>query len=70
MAYKDDREAVDPELARRLSEFRGSVLAAIAKRAARHVRWVVPTLGLRFGQRLFSRLRKLGLRGPLWQHVM
>lgn len=70
MAYKDDREAVDPELARRLSEFRGGVLEAIAKRAASHVRWVVPTLGLRFGQRLFGRLRKLGLRGPLWQHVM
>lgn len=52
MAYKDDREAVNPELARRLSEFRGGVLEAIAKRAASHVRWVVPTLGLRFGQRL------------------
>lgn len=70
MAYKDDQEAVDPELAQRLGEFRGRVLEAIAQRAASRVRWVVPTLGLRFGTRLFSRLRKLGMRGPLWQHVM
>ncbi|MCC7461681.1 MAG: radical SAM protein [Gammaproteobacteria bacterium] len=70
MAYKDDREAVDAGLAQRLSEFRSQVLEAIARRAAGRLRWVVPTLGLRFGQRLFDRLHKMGLRGPLWQHVM
>ena len=29
----------------------------------------VPSLGLRFNQRLFNALRKTGLRGPLWQHA-
>jgi hypothetical protein len=69
MAYKDDREAVDPELAARLGEFRSRTLDAISKRAATHARWVVPSLGLWFSARLFSRLRKMGMRGPLWQHA-
>lgn len=69
MAYKDDREAVDAELAARLSEFRALVLAAIGRRATTRPRWVVPSLGLRFNHRLFGRLRKMGMRGPLWQHA-
>jgi hypothetical protein len=31
--------------------------------------WVVPTLGIRFNARTFAVLRKLGLRGPLWQYL-
>jgi hypothetical protein len=69
MAYKDDREAVDPELAARLGEFRAGVLATIEKRASPRKRWVVPSLGLRFNSRLFGALRKSGMRGPLWQHA-
>lgn len=70
MAYKDDREAVDPELSARLSEFRGRTLEAISRRAKTNSRWVVPSLGVWFSQRLFSRLRKMGMRGPLWQHAL
>lgn len=69
MAYKDDHEAVDAELAARLGAFREQVLAAIVRRAGPHARWAVPSTGLRFGARLFNVLRKSGLRGPLWQHV-
>ena len=69
MAYKDDHEAVDPELAARLGEFRATVLEAIERRAAPRSRWVVPSLGLRFNSRLFGALRKSGMRGPLWQHA-
>lgn len=69
MAFKDDREAVDLELAAKLGEFRAKVLAAIEKRAAPRTRWVVPSLGLRFNNRLFSALRRSGVRGPLWQHT-
>lgn len=69
MAYKDDREAVDAELAARLGEFRARVLEAIERRAVRRARWVVPSLGLRFNDRLFGALRRSGLRGPLWQHA-
>lgn len=69
MAYKDDREAVDPALAARLGEFRARVLAAIERRAAPRSRWVVPSLGLRFNTRLFGALRRSGMRGPLWQHA-
>lgn len=69
MAYKDDREAVDAELAARLGEFRARVLEAIERRAAPRTRWVVPSLGLRFNHRLFGALRRTGMRGPLWQHA-
>jgi radical SAM superfamily enzyme YgiQ (UPF0313 family) len=69
MAYKDDREALDVELATRMGEFRTRVLEAVARRAADRPRWSVPSLGLRFNSRYFSRLRKRGVRGPLWQYV-
>ena len=69
MAYKDDREAVDADLAARNEEFRARVLEAIERRAAPRKRWVVPSLGLRFNSRLFGALRRAGMRGPLWQHV-
>jgi radical SAM superfamily enzyme YgiQ (UPF0313 family) len=69
MAYKDDREAVDAELARRLGDFRAQVLERIERRAKPRTRWVVPSLGLRFNTRLFNVLRKQGLKGPLWQHA-
>jgi len=69
MAYKDDREAVDPALAAELGEFRARVLEAIERRATSRQRWVVPSLGLRFNHRLFNALRKTGRRGPLWQHA-
>jgi Fe-S oxidoreductase len=70
MAYKDDHEAVDDELAQRLGAFRQLVLEAIERRARHRPRWAVPSIGLRFNHRLFNVLRKSGLRGPLWQHVM
>lgn len=70
MAYKDDREAVDAELAARLGAFREQVLERIAERARPHRRWAVPSTGLRFSARLFNALRRSGLRGPLWQHVV
>lgn len=69
MAYKDDREAVDPDLAARRGDFRAQVLCAIERRAASRSRWIVPSLGLRFDHRLFNALRKMGMRGPLWQHA-
>ena len=69
MAYKDDREAVDAELAGRAGEFRARVLEAIERRAAPRQRWVVPSLGLRFNNRLFGALRRAGMKGPLWQHA-
>jgi hypothetical protein len=69
MAFKDDREAVDTELAARLGAFREQVLEIMLERARDRTRWVVPSLGLRFNRRLFDRLRKIGLRGPLWQHA-
>jgi radical SAM superfamily enzyme YgiQ (UPF0313 family) len=70
MAYKDDHEAVDPDLAQRLGDFRAKVLDVIARRARAHSRWSVPSIGLRFNERLFDALRRSGMRGPLWQHVV
>jgi radical SAM superfamily enzyme YgiQ (UPF0313 family) len=68
MAYKDDREAVDGELAVRGEAFRAQVLEVVARRIAHNPKWAVPSLGVRFNARLFGTLRRSGLRGPLWQH--
>jgi radical SAM superfamily enzyme YgiQ (UPF0313 family) len=70
MAYKDDREAVDGELALRGEAFRAHVLDAIARRIPDNPKWAVPSLGVRFNTRLFGALRRSGLRGPLWQHSL
>lgn len=68
MAYKDDREAVDADLAARQGAFRQDVLDAIRRRIPANPKWAVPSLGVRFNARLFAALRRSGLRGPLWQH--
>ena len=61
---------VDPERAAGLGAFREQVLGRIVARARPHRGWAVPSTGLRFSARLFNALRRSGLRGPLWQHVV
>jgi hypothetical protein len=69
MAWKDDHEAVDAALGARRADFRGQVLERIGRRAAGRPRWIVPSLGVGFSERLFDSLRRSGMRGPLWQHL-
>jgi radical SAM superfamily enzyme YgiQ (UPF0313 family) len=69
LVWVDDHEVVDTQLALERQKFRDEVYERIGRRAARQPRWSVPRLGVRFDPRRFAVLRKLGMRGPLWQYL-
>ena len=69
MIWTDDAEARDPELGRERRALREGIVRLLERYAARRPRWVVPATGLNFEPKLFAVLRKMGLRGPLWQHL-
>jgi radical SAM superfamily enzyme YgiQ (UPF0313 family) len=69
MVWVDDHEAVDPEYAARRRRFREEIHGILWERRRQYPRWIIPPLGVRFDERLFGYLRRLGLRGPLWQHL-
>jgi radical SAM superfamily enzyme YgiQ (UPF0313 family) len=69
MAWKDDQESLDAELARERDALREGILDMLdAERMQQH-RWIIPPLRHQFQARAFERLRKSGLTGPLWQHI-
>jgi radical SAM superfamily enzyme YgiQ (UPF0313 family) len=39
------------------------------KMAASHPNWIFPGLGINISPRLQSKLRKIGVKGPLWEHM-
>lgn len=65
MAFTEDREergvAPSPE--------RDAILALLGREARRHRGWVVPELGVRFGDKITKLVAKNGLRGPSWLHL-
>jgi len=69
MIWTDDAEAERPDLALARSELRAGILHLLAEVTVSRPRWVVPATGLNFEPKLFTVLRKVGLRGPLWQHL-
>ena len=69
LVWVDDREVLYPQEAVQRRQFRDEIYGPIERRAIRHPRWSVPTLGIRFDPRAFAVLRRYGLRGPLWQHL-
>jgi len=69
LAWVEDLEVLDRRTALERRKFRDETYDRIRRRAERQPRWVVPTLGIRFDQRRFNVLRKVGMRGPLWQHL-
>ncbi len=69
MIWVDDYEVLDPELRRERIALRERVGALVRERASAHPHWIVPPLGINFDARLFRRLRRAGLHGPLWQHL-
>ncbi len=69
LVWVDDNEVVNPKIELERRHFRDQIYERVGRRAKRQTRWVVPTLGIRFNPRDFAVLRKLGLRGPLWQHL-
>ena len=69
LVWVEDSEALDPQLALMRHDFRAEIYERIGRRAQKQPRWVVPRLGIRCNPRSFAVLRKMGLRGPLWQHL-
>ena len=69
LVWVEDLEVLDPRTELERRRFRDAVYERVGERATRQPRWVVPRLGIRFDQRTFTVLRKIGLRGPLWQHL-
>lgn len=69
MAWVDDYEALDPELARERRKLRESVLELLDARKSEFPWWSIPSLGVNYDPALFSILRKRGFHGPLWQHI-
>jgi MoaA/NifB/PqqE/SkfB family radical SAM enzyme len=69
MLYTDPREAVEPALRARGAARRASILELLEPYLASHPRWIVPATSLNFDARLFALLRRMGLHGPLWQHI-
>lgn len=39
------------------------------KEAAVHPNWIFPGLGINVSARLQSKLRRIGIKGPLWEHM-
>lgn len=64
IVFMEDREHHTVHRARH----RDAILRLLADEAPRHAGWVVPELGIRFGQKLTRLVRHADLRGPAWLH--
>lgn len=69
MAWVDDYEALDPELAVERRKLRESVLELLDTHKTEFPWWSIPSLGVNYDPALFEMLRKRGLHGPMWQHM-
>jgi len=69
MAWVDDYEALDPELAKKRLRLRDSVLSLLEEHKSDFPWWSIPSLGVNYDPALFDLLRTRGLQGPLWQHL-
>ena len=69
MMWVDDREAIDPALRAANERLRARIAEILLAYAAGRPSWSVPPLRHNFDEKLFRRLRRRGLHGPLWQHM-
>ncbi|MDH3520443.1 MAG: radical SAM protein [Myxococcales bacterium] len=76
MVWTDDQEALGSEAndgnhapAEARREVRESILELLRAAKDDFPRWIIPPVGTNFDARLFARLRRRGLTGPLWQHL-
>jgi radical SAM superfamily enzyme YgiQ (UPF0313 family) len=69
MVWVDDYESLDPTLRRQRMAFRERIHAILLERKDQYPHWIIPPLGVNFDRRLFRRLRRAGLHGPLWQYM-
>ena len=69
MAWVDDYEALDADLARERRALRDKILKVLDDEKGKFPWWSIPSLGVNYSAELFSALREHGLQGPLWQHL-
>jgi radical SAM superfamily enzyme YgiQ (UPF0313 family) len=69
MAWVDDYEALDEDLARKRHALRERIHRLLDDNKDEFPWWSIPSLGVNYSPELFSALREHGLHGPLWQHL-
>ena len=69
MAWVDDYEALDPELAKRRLALREKIHRILDDNKNDFPWWAIPALEVNYAPELFKTLREHGLHGPLWQHL-
>jgi radical SAM superfamily enzyme YgiQ (UPF0313 family) len=69
MMWMDDLEAIEPERARQRLAFREQIRGQIEDACRVRKHWIAPQLTVNFDLRLFHVLRRMGMKGPLWQHI-
>lgn len=69
MLWVDDYETLDPELRTKRMKLRTEIETLLLDRIKDYPHWSIPVLGINFDEDLFRRLRCIGLRGPIWQHL-
>ena len=62
IVFMEDRESLTVHRARH----REALLALLSREALRRPGWVVPELGIRFGEKVTNVVRRNGIRGPAW----
>jgi radical SAM superfamily enzyme YgiQ (UPF0313 family) len=45
------------------------IVEIVRRRAALHPNWILPGMSINVSLRLQSKLRKIGVKGPLWEHM-
>lgn len=69
MTWVDDLEALEPARAAERRALRRDIVELLEDVAGEQPRWIMPGLGINFDRKLFAVLRRMGLSGPLWQHI-
>jgi radical SAM superfamily enzyme YgiQ (UPF0313 family) len=69
MIWIDDAEALDPALRLERDKLRAQIEVALRERCRENPHWSSPPLGANFDAKLFRKIRRAGLHGPLWQHM-
>jgi radical SAM superfamily enzyme YgiQ (UPF0313 family) len=70
MTWIDDQEAVDAALRAHHESLRARIVELLRDAVQEHPTWIIPPLRGNFVARLFARLRRRGMHGPLWQHLI
>jgi radical SAM superfamily enzyme YgiQ (UPF0313 family) len=69
MIWVDDLETMDPSLQQKRMALRQQITELLQGYRHDMKHWSVPSLGIHYSDKFFAHLRRLGLEGPLWQHV-